>query len=117
MYCFTRKEDEVLETIGCLGLKPGTVFCKADMERGCYIPGENIRFLLIGNMNAYELEIIEIILSFLNSPCRWLGICEVIKDTLERVGSRVQGVRKKTLSFNYSQDNLCIALYHSEWNT
>ena len=43
MYCFTRKEDEVLQTIGCLGVKPGAVFCKADIERGCYIPGENIR--------------------------------------------------------------------------
>ena len=43
MYCFTKKEDETLQTIGCLGVKPGTVFCKADIERGCYIPGEEIR--------------------------------------------------------------------------
>ena len=44
MYCFTRKEDEILQTIGCFGIKSGPVFCKADIDRGCYIPGESIVF-------------------------------------------------------------------------
>jgi len=43
-YSFTQKEDEVMRSVGCFGMRSGPVFCRADIGRACFLPGESINF-------------------------------------------------------------------------